>query len=374
VSADTPYSRLLEWAAVQVGLQIDAAVENNLRSVAQSVRQSPAVKEHVCGLEYHHDGSSRVDFFLACLSSLCCFDGLSLPPWWEALLAACDPIDLDYALQGGLFVQDRIGQLAAVPMRSHDVTTVLPDAHSLEFDHDAQGTRLAGVFQWIYPPAHKGGLEPPDQDLWKATWERLPLGGCLRQPSTWRDGLLEQVRQLLGWPVWAGFMCGRGNLLKLGFHLDAPLLERLPQFLRDKGLADDGAGYLAALTGCIRDPHDEVRISLDLDLAAQQLLPSLALEYYPALVTAETQTWQVLDHLQNHVDLEPAVVSDARRQLSCLPFGKRPSVSSLALQQLMPALPVAAARAAKLSHYKLSQEPGRPWKLKSYLSLTWSYQ
>ncbi len=371
MSFETPYSRLLDWVASDVCPEAQPAIDDGLRVFARAVRQSGEVRQHVCGLECHHDGSGRFDFFLACLSNLCSFEGLLMPPWWNDMLAACDPIDRNYALQGGLFAQDLIGKLAATASADQAATVVLPDTHSLEFDRDPQGSRLAGVFQWIYPSAQADGFAVPDPGLWTHTWDRLPLGGALGQSAAWREGLFEQVRVLLGWPLWAGFMCGRGNLLKLGFRQDGQLLERLRPFLADKGLADDGVTFLAALTGCVRDPRDEVRISLDFDLGAQRLLPSLALEYYPASVTSETQHWQVLDQLASHVQLDSEVLADARSKLRRLPLGVRPGPGSLALQALLPALPLSGGRAAKLSHYKLSLVPGGSWKLKSYLSLTW---
>jgi hypothetical protein len=95
------------------------------------------------------------------------------------------------------------------------------------------------------------------------------------------------------------------------------------------------------------------------------------LEYYPASVTAETQHWQVLDQLASHFQLDSGVLADVRSKLRHLPLGVIPSPGSLALQRLLPALPLPGGRAAKLSHYKLSLLPGGSWKLKSYLSLTW---
>ncbi|MFM1812800.1 MAG: hypothetical protein RLZZ336_1738, partial [Cyanobacteriota bacterium] len=371
MSAETPYSRLLDWVASDVCPQASAAIDDGLRSIAQAVHQSADVRQHVCGLECHHDGSGRFDFFLACLSNLCNFEGLLMPPWWDHLLAACDPIDRNYALQGGLFAQDLIGQMAATASADQVAKVVLPDAHSLEFDHDCQGSRLAGVFQWIYPSAQLDAFAVPDPAVWADTWNRLPLGGALGQSAAWCEGLFEQVRLQLGWPLWAGFMCGRGNLLKLGFRQDAQLLERLRLFLAGKALPDEGVTFLAALSDCVRDPRDELRVSMDVDLAAQRLLPSLALEYYPASVTAETQNWQVLDQLASHFDLGSEVLADVRTKLCRLPLGIRPGPGSLALQRLLPALPLPGGRAAKLSHYKLSLLPGGSWKLKSYLSLTW---
>jgi hypothetical protein len=84
-------------------------------------------------------------------------------------------------------------------------------------------------------------------------------------------------------------------------------------------------------------------------------------------------TWKVLDHLRERFQLDPAVVADARRKLDRLPIGIRPAATNQTLQSLMPALPLSGAKAAKLSHYKLSMaDCGTAWNLKSYLSLTWS--
>jgi hypothetical protein len=370
LSIETPYSRLLDWVGADVCPEAAAAIQAGHRTIAQAVKQSPDVKQHVCGLECHHDGSDRFDFFLACLSNFCSFDGLLMPSWWEHLLAMCDPIDRDYALQGGLFAENLIGQLGETKSGHRTCTVVLPDAHSLEFDYNREGSCLAGVFQWIYPPAQVGCFVVPDPESWAQTWDRLPLGGAMGQSSAWCVGLMEQVRSLLGWPLWAGFMCGRGDLLKLGFRYDAPMRERLHIFFKGKGLDDEGEKYLAALTRCVRDPGDELRISLDLDLRRQHLLPSLAFEYYPASVTAETQNWQALDRLASYFNLNASALADARSKLGRMPCGSRPGVISKALQSLLPAMPLSVARAAKLSHYKLSLLPDASWKLKSYLSFT----
>jgi hypothetical protein len=371
LSSETPYSRLLDWVAAEVCPDAAAAIQAGHRTMAQAVQQSPDVRQHVCGLECHHDGSDRFDFFLACLSNFCSFNGLLMPSWWEHLLAMCDPIDRDYALQGGLFAENLIGQLGKTKSDQQTCSVVLPDAHSLEFDYNRQGSRLAGVFQWIYPPTQVGRCLVPDPEVWSQTWDRLPLGGAVGQSSAWCVGLMEQVRSLLGWPLWAGFMCGRGDMLKLGFRYDAQMGERLHTFFVGKGLDDEARKYLEALTGCVRDPGDELRVSLDLDLGRQRLLPALAFEYYPASVIAETQDWQALDRLASPFNLNASAVADARRKLGRLPCGSRSGAIGMALQRLLPALPLSVARAAKLSHYKLSLLPDASWKLKSYLSFTW---
>lgn len=371
MSVDTPYSRLLEWVGTEVCPEAAAAIQAGHRTIARAVFQSSAVKQHVCGLECHHDGSDRFDFFLACLSNYCSFDSLLMPSWWGQLLAKCDPINRDYALQGGLFSENLVGELGEARSGDRTCLVVLPDAHSLEFDYKPDGSRLAGVFQWIYPPVQVGSFAVPDPLIWAQTWDRMPLGGALGQSSEWCGGLMEQVRLLLGWPLWAGFMCGRGDLLKLGFRYDATMRERLVIFLKGKGLDDDGKQYLSALTDWVRDSGDELRLSFDLDLRSQQLLPSLALEYYPASVTAETQNWQVLERLAFHFNLDEAVVADVRGKLRRLPCGTKPGAIGVALRSLMPALALEAAKAAKLSHYKLTALPGADWKIKSYLSVTW---
>jgi hypothetical protein len=337
-----------------------------MQAIAVGVWQSADVAQHVCGLEFHHDGSNRVDLFLACLSRLCRFDGVELPPWWPTFLAGCDPLDRSYALQGGPFWQGEAARLAASVPGPRQADVALPDAHWLEFDQDATGIRLAGVFQWLCA-LDSGDGSAPDPLAWARALSRLPIGQLSAQPGPPDGGLLELVRQHLGWPLWAGIMCGRQEQLKLGFRQDGQLHERLDRFLHSQGQRADGlVAVLADGSG-----QQDVRLSFDLHLGHQRLQPALALEWYPTSVAAETRHWQLLDHLASRFDLAPELVADVRTKLARLPMGVRPAAGAAQLQSLLPLLEPTAARAAKLSHYKLTLLPEGQARLKSYVSLTW---
>lgn len=368
-SSKPPYARLLAWAAKEVFPHVVSVADARKITIAGAVRQNPAVAQHVCGLEFHHDGSGRVDLFLACLSSLCCFDGLLMPPWWKSFVANCDRLDEAYALKGGPFAAAQAGSLASSASALSLSDVVLPDAHWLEFDHDVAGIRLGGVFQPLCARAHEESFTVPDPDAWARTWDRLPLGGTLGRSMPLLDGVLEAIRQQLGWPLWVGLMSGRENLLKLGFRQDGQLQERLDRFLRTQDL--QAHAVIKALGSGLEGSHEELRLSLDLDLSMQRLLPSLALEWYPSRSTRETRDWDLLDQLASCLELRPADVADARACLAALPSGTRPSAAEAELQSLLPLVETAAARAAKLSHYKVTQTATGLWHLKSYVSLTW---
>jgi hypothetical protein len=368
-SSNSPYARLLAWAAKDVFPHVASVADARKITIAEAVRQHPAVAQHVCGLEFHHDGSGRVDLSLACLSSLCCFDGLLMPPWWKSFVASCDALDEAYALQGGPFAAAQAGSLASSASAPSQSDVVLPDAHWLEFDHDAAGIRLAGVFQPLCARAHEEPFSVPDAGAWAQAWDRLPLGGALGRSMPLLDGVLELVRQQLGWPLWVGLMSGRENLLKLVFRQDGELQERLARFLHTQDLQADAV--IKALGSGSDGSHGELRLSLDLDLNTQRLLPSLALEWYPSRSTRETRSWDLLDPLASCLELHPVEVADARACLAALPSGSRPSAAEAALQSLLPLVETAAARAAKLSHYKVTQTATGQWHLKSYVSLTW---
>lgn len=370
MTPDTPYAHLLAWAASAVFPHVPGVGDADKLAMARAVQQDPAVAQHVCGLEFHHDGSSRVDLFLGCLPRFCSFDGLLMPPWWNALLDACDRLDPGYLLQGGPFVSNRPASLDALAGPPQQQQVVLPDAHSLEFDHDAGGIRLAGLFQWLCTDDTQGRFAVPGAEAWAQVWGRLPLAGPIGDSQPWQSALFEQVRQQLGWPLWAGLMCGREDLIKLGFGQSQMHEGRLSSFLEVQGLAREP--WLAMLITPLACRHDDVRISFDLDLRGQQLLPSVALECYPDNVTAETRSWELLDHLASRFALRPDMVSDLKAKLSSLPMGAKPSAEQLELQQWMPRMPLAAAKAAKLSHYKVSLSADCGWRLKSYVSLTWT--
>ena len=371
---ETPYSQVLTWAAGNLFPEASPQIMGSMLPIARAVRQHIGVAQHICGLEFHHDSSGRVDLSLACLSELCDFNRVSLPTWWPVYLDSCDGLDHAYALAGGPFVDSSNGSLSNQLSRQPD-EVVRPAAHWLEFDSSSEGFALAGLFQGLCAPEIN-----PSPNSWRFLLRALPIEvppACLElQPS---QGVLEMVCKELGWPHWVGLMCGRENLLKLVYELKPSRKDFLlnvlarsccDQKMTEMLLASEGFGQLGW------EPTSECQLlanhsclSLNVNLAANALMPGVAIEYYPSRTCDETLQWNLLEALWEVFPIPEAEINNARALLRCLPAGVKSKTNPNGIHGLFPGIAWMGSMGARLSHYKITLGSAGQCNLKSYVSL-----
>ena len=371
---ETPYSQVLAWAARDLFPGASPQIMDSMLPIARAVRQHIGIAQHICGLEFHHDSSGRVDLSLACLSELCDFNRVSLPVWWPAYLDSCDSLEHGYALAGGPFVDSSNASLSQQLSRPVD-EVIRPSAHCLEFDSSSEGLTLAGLFQGLCAPEID-----PSPKAWWSLLRALPIEispDCLElQP---RQGVLDLVRDELGWPHWAGLMCGRKNLLKLVYEFNLRRRDRLFNVLErahcdptiaEMLLASEGFDELAWMppSGC-QSPPNHSCLSLNLNLAANALVPSVAIEYYPSRRSDETLHWTLLGALREAFPIAESELNQAKDLLGCLPVGVKSRRNSNSILALLPGIAWSGSMGARLSHYKVTLGAGGQCNLKSYVSL-----
>lgn len=295
----------------------------------------------ICGIEAHHDGSGRIDFGIIMEGDQPAITAAAiLPAWWTYLMT-----------------------------RSGEQDALLPRRYSLEFDaRPDQTPLLAGIFQAVEPPdsscpatqaaavnsllTHLGRLEFPTAALETSRSLRL----CLEQ---------------LGIPEQVGIMSGRGDLIKLVHNVSGVPVEAMEAVFAAlrAGQSRWSQMYDDKLIAALQSPNlgPLVRLSLDIDLMADHLLPQLGIEIATNLTERGQAPAALLSFCREVIGLDAAPLASFSLLAAQLPVGYR--------RRPKPALTLIDRRTerqdhlrkADLSHVKIVLKPGHQPALKSYL-------
>lgn len=363
------YGDLLRWACREVYPTIPPRRQAALISLAQQVRQHPALRTVECGLELHHDGSGRVDLGFHSQSRLLDLGGTALPGWWDALVQASDPPEAA-ELFGEAARELRVPARQAADRERPALR--LSGWHFLEFDQSRDGPlRLAGLFQ------HCKAARPRDPLAWNQALDHFQGLGCIPDLDLRRSKALQRVFSAFGVPVQWGFMVGRSEGLKLVAVLGGSDARQLQAFCLQAGLQPTlgDHGDLTQWCKMVASPprHLLFAISLDLDLARDTFAPVVGLEASgprgPGGKTDAASTWAALGPLLERCAVEGAARASLRAALQPLPRGQRLQVHFGGLEDFLAEELQSRLRIAYHNHIKLVFRPGQPTAVKSYVAL-----
>src|SRR5882672_8607082 len=92
-AAESGYGDLVRWACHEVFPSITRERQAALIGLADRIEQEACLRVLQCALEFHHDGSARVDPLFHTQSRRLEVSGITLPEWWPALVQGSDPTD-----------------------------------------------------------------------------------------------------------------------------------------------------------------------------------------------------------------------------------------------------------------------------------------
>jgi hypothetical protein len=272
-TAESGYGDLVRWACQEVFPSITRERQAALIGLSDRIEQEACLRVLQCALEFHHDGSSRVDPLFHTQSRRLAVSEIALPAWWPALVEGSDPTD-----GTEVFGEER-AERGALPesVAEPEPTLSLGGFHWLEFVQGVSGDlSLAGLFQYCH------ATEPRNPLLWNRVLDHFHRVECLPGHDLHRSESLRLLFDAFGMPFQWGFMVGRAAEAKVVVGLDGVEAERVRDFLGKVGLdaAFGDARDLSAWCTMVASPaqHLSFALSLDVDLARDRFVPAIGLE------------------------------------------------------------------------------------------------
>jgi hypothetical protein len=366
-TAESGYGDLVRWACQEVFPSITRDRQAALIGLSDRIEQEVCLRVLQCALEFHHDGSSRVDPLFHTQSRRLRISDITLPEWWPALVEGSDPTD-----GTEVFGEER-AERGALPeaVAELEPTLHLGGFHWLEFDQSASGDlSLAGLFQYCH------ATEPRNPLLWKRALDHFRRVECLPVHDLHRSESLRLLFDAFGMPFQWGFMVGRAAEAKVVVGLDGVEAERLRDFLEKVGLdATFGdARALSAWCTMVASPpqHLSFALSLDVDLARDRFVPAIGLEVVGPRFRGVKQDaagiWAALEPLLERSGIDRDASTSLHSVLRTLPRAQREQTECGGLEAFLAEELRTLLRFAYHLHIKLVLQPDRP-TVKNYVML-----
>lgn len=387
------FGELVAWAIQRVAMgsleHRDAVV-----ATARSIDHGLGLGYQIGGLEFHHDGSGRVDLLVHCESRRTTFGPeVRLPMWFGPLVARTDR---DESTRSPHRLEPSAASIAAsndasvvaetfsesfeetATPRDHGRLRLTPH-HWLEFDQREDHLVLAGVWQGV----EAVGDSPPSR--WLADLgEAFEVTGIDAASLAGSQRLAHYV-DAIGVPRQVGIMSGRTGTLKVFRRVTdtADPYRSLCTFLAHEdltaALATTGDADPANLAGALVEsgPPLDVGVNLDVDLASDRFDAGVGIEihlpdrYGPHDVsTGPEPLTPLLETLAQRFGVDEDALGGVRAVAGRLPAGASWRRSFGALDPVVHPGLRHRILLARLNHLKVVLREGRPPQVKSYVRLS----
>ena len=354
------FAEVVEWACER--LDVGRIATDEVRRRAAAVDHLIGLGYQTGGLEFHHDGSERVDFLLHCNSRRTAFgDGVETPEWFDALIECT--------------IDDEAPAPAATPPTPESPGGAhpdlgLPSQHWLEFDQAGDGLVLGGIWQAIQSTPDLDGASARCQLAEALSVTPIDTAALLH------SGRLAQFIDRVGVPTQFGIMVGRAHAVKVFRRCDPQRRDDAVGFCSHPDLAETMAGL--ATVGGLGAPESligaleglEYGINIDLDLTQDRFPAGFGIELHVASVVGEGLSAEMRELLEHGFGLDAAVVDDCDRIAAALPTGTRRRRSFGPFDQLVAPGLRHRVLLADLNHLKVVLRPDQPPTLKTYIRMS----
>jgi len=345
------FAELVQWACGR--LMPDAAEASaELVRHAGAVDHSIGLGYQVGGLEFHHDGSGRVDLAIHCNPRRTVFGpAIERPHWFDRLVAQTVDTESPHSVRWS----------PGAPM--------LASQHWLEFDQSPTGLMLAGIWQAILTDDAHTYETPAVLDSLARAFSVTPLDGDRLRRSTRLAHFIDH----LGVPTQFGIMTGRAHRVKVFRRCDHTPEQATARFLAHADLIGclDGTASPVEIAHTLHHDLGEFTtgINIDLDLDNDRFGSGVGIELQATALTGEGLAGSIVSALRNRFGLSRALVAQIEEIATGLPIGAQRRRSFGPFDPFMAPGLRNRVFVAHLNHLKVVLRPDRPPTAKTYVRL-----